>query len=284
VVEPSLDELLGNGEGQTVEFKESTSLTAQAAQTLVAFANSQGGQVLFGVSDDGRPVGVHVGKRSIEDLIGQLESRIYPSLPMEPRRYQLGNGREVVSIAVPRDKPPVIGCYLYSSKALDPAGPISTDTLKAYRRVGPRSQKVDFMWLRGLLPSDPVVLVDGRAGKPQGGVPTWFRAVVWASQGSAYAITLGLDPPLIQRQDVARDLPTSRGLHWLDIEETLRFEDDRPSEVWLTATYQDDWGCTWESRRKLLASYGDTAQFVPTAHLSRRITAFPPKYLASPAD
>lgn len=48
--------LMAGGEGQTVEFKASTTQTKQAIKTLAAFASQPGGGiVLIGVNDDGSP-------------------------------------------------------------------------------------------------------------------------------------------------------------------------------------------------------------------------------------
>ena len=44
--------LIKEGEGLTVEFKEK--YTSKIVQDIVAFANSRGGRILLGVSDDGK--------------------------------------------------------------------------------------------------------------------------------------------------------------------------------------------------------------------------------------
>jgi predicted HTH transcriptional regulator len=54
-----LQELLQQGEGQRLEFKEDAIKPSDLAQTLVALANAQGGMVLIGVNDAGQPVGMH---------------------------------------------------------------------------------------------------------------------------------------------------------------------------------------------------------------------------------
>ena len=52
----SVDEVVGRGEGATIEFKRS--LTREFGRELCAFANADGGTVLVGVSDAGKIVGV----------------------------------------------------------------------------------------------------------------------------------------------------------------------------------------------------------------------------------
>jgi len=59
--------LIKEGEGLTVEFKEK--YTSKIVQDIVAFANSRGGKILLGVSDDGKIKG--------EKLTGQLKAEIF---------------------------------------------------------------------------------------------------------------------------------------------------------------------------------------------------------------
>ncbi len=59
--------LIEEGEGLTVEFKEK--YTSKIVQDIVAFANSRGGRILLGVSDDGKIKG--------EKLTGQLKAEIF---------------------------------------------------------------------------------------------------------------------------------------------------------------------------------------------------------------
>ena len=59
--------LIKEGEGLTVEFKEK--YTAKVVQDLVAFANSKGGKVIFGVTDSGHIKG--------ENLSGQMKAEIF---------------------------------------------------------------------------------------------------------------------------------------------------------------------------------------------------------------
>ena len=49
--------LIQEGEGTTLEFKES--LSSSFARELVALANTIGGKILLGVRDDGTVIGVH---------------------------------------------------------------------------------------------------------------------------------------------------------------------------------------------------------------------------------
>ncbi|MFN0158179.1 MAG: RNA-binding domain-containing protein [Bacteroidota bacterium] len=63
-----IDRLIEEGEGFDVEFKRKVSSPEKIARALVAFANTKGGHILFGVDDDGSIVGVESEKSEV-DLI-----------------------------------------------------------------------------------------------------------------------------------------------------------------------------------------------------------------------
>lgn len=58
VPEKQLDQLIEEWESQTVEFKESANAAADFIESVVAFANSNDGAIIVGVSDSGEVVGV----------------------------------------------------------------------------------------------------------------------------------------------------------------------------------------------------------------------------------
>ncbi|NMW20011.1 MAG: ATP-binding protein, partial [Chlorobiaceae bacterium] len=53
-----LNNLLTQPEGKTLEFKRDSSSTKPFLKTLVAFANSAGGRLIFGVTDQRQIIGV----------------------------------------------------------------------------------------------------------------------------------------------------------------------------------------------------------------------------------
>jgi hypothetical protein len=59
---PELEQLLLTGESETVEFREKldTKRPQRLAKTAVAFANTKGGTIVFGVDDDHRVVGCEI--------------------------------------------------------------------------------------------------------------------------------------------------------------------------------------------------------------------------------
>ena len=98
--------IIEEGEGFEVEFKRRVSAPEKIARTLIAFANTKGGYILFGVDDDGSVVGVESEKSEV-DLIRQAGSVycdpvIQPAIDIVPVR-----GKDVIVAYVEEsgDKP-----------------------------------------------------------------------------------------------------------------------------------------------------------------------------------
>ena len=60
--------LAASGESEMLEFKKTTGGRREAAKTVCAFLNQDGGLVLFGVTPDGAVVGQQVSEHTIEEL------------------------------------------------------------------------------------------------------------------------------------------------------------------------------------------------------------------------
>lgn len=68
-------------ETEFVEFKESTSQTSRALESIVAMLNKHGrAHVYFGVNDKGFVVGQTIGNKTIKDLSSAITSRIVPKV------------------------------------------------------------------------------------------------------------------------------------------------------------------------------------------------------------
>ncbi len=283
MIKEELEEIQRDGEGQTVEFKSSFAEQREGIQTMVAFANAQGGRVFFGVGNDGTVVGVDIGKNTLENLAGDIRDQTYPSLPVfieEPFDY---DGRKIVIVEVPKDVPPVVGVYLYSSDPIPLDQPVQPDKLQAFRRVGRRKQKEDFMRLRQPLPSDPRLRV-ALPSYVETMSPNTFQCVVWAEEGSATAhhITFRLDPDVgtSSRGYADRPLPF-RPLNDREFynRHTIKFAYDKQDlaqvkDIQVIASFLDDWGLEWDSTRRLCIS---SNQLEDGGGFSRRIVRFPPK-------
>ena len=93
--------MVAAGESETLEFKSTTGTRREAAQTVCAMLNQQGGQVLFGVTPGGQTVGQQVGERTIEE-IGEELGRIDPPAFPTVERISVADDREIVAVTVNR--------------------------------------------------------------------------------------------------------------------------------------------------------------------------------------
>ncbi len=95
-----VDSLIEQGEGFEVEFKRKVSSPEKIARALIAFANTDGGHILFGVDDDGTVVGVESEKSEV-DLIQQA-GREYCQPPIMPEIDIVAyDGTDVIVAYVP---------------------------------------------------------------------------------------------------------------------------------------------------------------------------------------
>ncbi|MDP1904066.1 MAG: putative DNA binding domain-containing protein [Pseudomonadota bacterium] len=94
---PPFTAQLHTGEPQTLEFK--TSFDKAAIETLVAFANAQGGTVVIGIADNGKVLGVTLGKETLNEWLGQIKSSTSPSLIPDLTAEQL-DGKTVVALQI----------------------------------------------------------------------------------------------------------------------------------------------------------------------------------------
>ncbi len=102
-----LEYLISQGEGFNLEFKESFS--DSTAKDICAFANSNGGKVLLGVSDNGKTKGV--------TITNKLKSQIYDiSRNFDPRlEISIDEAKPVLVINIPEgtNKPYSVNSRFY---------------------------------------------------------------------------------------------------------------------------------------------------------------------------
>lgn len=98
-----VEEFIEEGEGFRVEFKRRISSPEKISRTIISFANTKGGTILFGVDDDGSIVGVESEKSEV-DLI-ETAGREYCDPQIHPR----------IEI-VPVDGKDVILCHIDESR------------------------------------------------------------------------------------------------------------------------------------------------------------------------
>ncbi|MDT8323054.1 MAG: ATP-binding protein [Bacteroidota bacterium] len=142
------------GEGLTVEFKRKVSTPEKIAREMIAFANTRGGIILFGIDDDRSVVGVESEKSEIEDIAFAAQHLCDP-----PVRHMVDifnfNGFDVICIDIPESehKPH----YLRDD----------SEERKSFVRVGEKSIQASKEMIRVLRhqygPSQPVRLIYGEA-------------------------------------------------------------------------------------------------------------------------
>ena len=73
-----LSKLDSQREGQRLEFKQS--FGREALETIGAFANAEGGDLLIGVRDDGHVVGLTIGQNTLEEWAQKIQGKVQPRL------------------------------------------------------------------------------------------------------------------------------------------------------------------------------------------------------------
>jgi predicted HTH transcriptional regulator len=103
----NLRALISRGEGEELEFKKKTTHPTRISRTLSSLANTRGGQVLVGVDDDGRVVGVRDAEEEMFVLREAAAHYIEPPLTLHFREVETEDERIVLIVEVPesRNKP-----------------------------------------------------------------------------------------------------------------------------------------------------------------------------------
>ena len=114
--------LLKTSESDILEYKKNFS--RKVIESAVAFANTRGGTILIGVSDLGKPIGVTLGKESLNEWANELSSKTEPTIIPEIKVEEM-EGKTIVAIQV----------------AEYPIKPISTSG-RCYRRVGNSNRRL----------------------------------------------------------------------------------------------------------------------------------------------
>lgn len=108
-----LMELIEEGENLQCEFKRKFSTPEKIAREMIAFANTKGGYLLFGVDDDKKIIGVDSEKETTELVKDTALNFCEPPLKYSVDFNEV-NGKEIVIVAVPEssNKPHRIQDYL----------------------------------------------------------------------------------------------------------------------------------------------------------------------------
>lgn len=101
MTEEQVNQIIAQGEGLKIEFKEAKDSVPKAIyESVVSFSNTDGGTILLGVDDDGNVTGVEPGAslQMQKDMVSSLNSRdcINPPLYVQPIEVQHTDGLIIV--------------------------------------------------------------------------------------------------------------------------------------------------------------------------------------------
>lgn len=96
----NLRALISRGEGEELEFKKKTTHPTRISRTLASLANTRGGQVLVGVDDDGRVVGVRDAEEEMFVLREAAAHYIEPPLTLHFQEVETDDERIVLIVKV----------------------------------------------------------------------------------------------------------------------------------------------------------------------------------------
>lgn len=95
-----LNEIIENGENERTEFKRHFTECDKIAREMIAFANTKGGVILFGVDDNRRVVGVESEKSEIEYI--NLAAKFYctPEINCDVEVFHIYR-KDVIAVIIP---------------------------------------------------------------------------------------------------------------------------------------------------------------------------------------
>ena len=92
-----LRRIIEEGESQQVEFK--STFNVEAMESIVAFANTEGGKVVIGVSNKRKIVGVDINEESLQQWVNEIKSKTEPSILADAMSFEI-EGKTVVVLSV----------------------------------------------------------------------------------------------------------------------------------------------------------------------------------------
>ena len=98
-----LIDLIEEGENIQCEFKRHFTTPEKIAKEMIAFANTKGGYVLFGIDDDKTVIGVESEKSEAEMIEDAAENYCEPQIEYKLNYIQY-KGKEIVTATIPESK------------------------------------------------------------------------------------------------------------------------------------------------------------------------------------
>lgn len=91
-----LEDLISKGEGQLLEFKLKASFPEKIVREMVAFANTDGGQVFIGVDDDGRISGLKFAEEDKFVIDKAINAHIKPKIKYQSELIPINRKRSIL--------------------------------------------------------------------------------------------------------------------------------------------------------------------------------------------
>lgn len=103
--EHEIDVLIRQGETLTLEFKSDQKCLPDRylVATVVSLANTEGGDLLLGVEDDGTVTGLHANHLNVSGIPSMIANKTNPAISVRVERYDL-EGKSVARITVPKSR------------------------------------------------------------------------------------------------------------------------------------------------------------------------------------
>jgi len=95
----NLSKLIGSNESMVIEWKPSLSQINEIIESITAFANTEGGRLLVGISKSGEAMGVSIGKDTIENFVNRIAQHTEPKIHPKVTINNI-NGKEVLVVEV----------------------------------------------------------------------------------------------------------------------------------------------------------------------------------------
>jgi ATP-dependent DNA helicase RecG len=92
-----IEKLIQKGESENTEFKQN--FDRGTIETAVAFANTKGGIILIGVSDNREVIGIQLGRETLRDWVNQISQSTEPTVIPEIQDIQI-YGKDIVEIQI----------------------------------------------------------------------------------------------------------------------------------------------------------------------------------------
>jgi len=90
---------IGKGESTVIEWKQSLAESDEVIEAAAAFANTEGGSIIIGVSPEGEAIGIQPGKGTVEKLVNQIAQNTDPKLHPKVTVEEI-DGKELLVVEV----------------------------------------------------------------------------------------------------------------------------------------------------------------------------------------